>query len=81
MPSTSDFMHLALIHITHELGEIDFSVLLPAAPLLDHVHNSSADKPITTQKATVFTVEFTKKLLKKPGAHQYCAKPEAPPLN
>jgi hypothetical protein len=28
------------------------------------VHNSRADSPITTQKTTVLTVEFTKKLLK-----------------
>ncbi len=31
-----DFMHLALIHITHELGEVDFRVLLPVAALLNH---------------------------------------------
>ena len=28
------------------------------------VHNRRADSPITTQNTTVFTVEFTKKLLR-----------------
>jgi hypothetical protein len=31
-----DVMHLALIHITHELGEGNFCVLLPVAALLNH---------------------------------------------
>ena len=61
------FLHVPLIQFTHELGGVDFRFLLPTAPLLNHGVQQRADSAITTQNTTVFTVEFTKKLLKKPG--------------
>src|SRR5579863_833912 len=42
----------------------------PPRPCWITSHNSRADKPITSQKATVLTVEFTKALLMKPGSDQ-----------
>jgi len=32
-----DIVHLALIHVAHELRKIDFFVLLPAAAGLNHL--------------------------------------------
>jgi hypothetical protein len=32
-----DVVHFALIHVTRELGEIDFLVLLPAAASLNYL--------------------------------------------
>src|SRR5260370_7661688 len=47
----------------------------PPRPCSITVHNKRADSPITTQNTTVFTVEFTKKLLKKPGVIPLRQKP------
>jgi len=66
-------MHFPLIHITHELGKINFFVLLATTSLLYYLHNKRADNPMTSQKATVLTVEFTKTLLMKPGSDNHCA--------
>jgi hypothetical protein len=60
--------------------KIDVLCLSARRALLNHLHNSRADSPITTQKTTVFTVEFTKKLLKKPGSGGLPERPEAPTL-
>ena len=60
MPVDRDFFHVALVHVRHELREIDFLVFLARrCPAFTTCHSRKAESTITSQKTTVLTVEFT----------------------
>ena len=59
MPLTVISLNVVLVHVTHELREVDFLSFWPSRALLTTSHSNSAETPISSQNSTVFTVEFT----------------------